>query len=221
MNLPSGLFDDSLSLAAWGMFLPVFLVALRRAPWRQLADGRQLHLWLGMIVALALLWSLPVGVRPGLGLHFLGATVLALCCGGWLAWIGLCVVLAAATFNGAAGLAAYPLNALLVAGVGVSCSVGVRRLASRLLPHQLFVYLFVSAFFAAVLSVLAVGISVSLLLASTGAQTFDYLVGEYLPAVLLLAFSEAWLSGMLITLLVVYRPLWVSTYDDAEYLAGR
>ncbi|MBK1679068.1 energy-coupling factor ABC transporter permease [Rhodocyclus tenuis] len=221
MNLPSGLFDGVLSLAAWGVFVPVLIVALRRAPWRQLADGRQIHLWLGMIVVLSLLWSLPIGVRPGLGLHFLGATVLALCCGGWLAWIGLCVVLAAATFNGAAGFEVYALNALLTGGVGVLSSVGVRRLAARLLPHQVFVFLFVSGFFAAALSVIAVGVAVSLLLALTGAQTFDYLLSEYLPALLLLAFSEAWLSGMLITLLVVYRPLWVSTYDDAEYFASR
>lgn len=221
MNLPSGLLDGALPWLAWGMFVPLLILALLRAPWRQLADGRQIHLWLGMIVVLALLWSVPVGVRPGLGLHFLGATVLALCCGGWLAWIGLCVVLAAATFNGAAGFEVYALNALLTGGVGVLSSVGVRRLAARLLPHQVFVFLFVSGFFAAALSVIAVGVSVSLLLGLTGAQSFDYLLSEYLPAVLLLAFSEAWLSGMLITLMVVYRPLWVSTYDDAEYFASR
>jgi len=33
-----------------------------------------------------------------------------------------------------------------------------------------------------------------------------------------LAFGEATISGMLMTLLVVYRPSWVATFDDGRYL---
>ncbi len=39
-----------------------------------------------------------------------------------------------------------------------------------------------------------------------GVYDADYLIGEYLPYFVLLAFSEAWISGMAITLMVVYRP---------------
>ena len=34
----------------------------------------------------------------------------------------------------------------------------------------------------------------------------------------LLAFAEAWLTGALITLMVVYLPHWVGTFDDRRYL---
>ena len=54
-----------------------------------------------------------------------------------------------------------------------------------------------------------------------GAYEWEYLSGEYLPYFLLLAFSEAWLSGMVMTLFVVYRPNWVLTFDDSRYLTGK
>ena len=41
---------------------------------------------------------------------------------------------------------------------------------------------------------------------------------DYVPYLVYLAFAEGTLSGMLITLLVVYRPQWVATFDDLRYL---
>jgi uncharacterized membrane protein len=34
----------------------------------------------------------------------------------------------------------------------------------------------------------------------------------------LLAFAEAWLTGAAVTLMVVYYPHWVGTFDDRRYL---
>jgi uncharacterized membrane protein len=36
-----------------------------------------------------------------------------------------------------------------------------------------------------------------------------------------MAWSEAFATGMLITLMVVYRPAWVATFDDRRYLLGK
>jgi uncharacterized membrane protein len=41
------------------------------------------------------------------------------------------------------------------------------------------------------------------------------------PYLIYLAFGEATLSGMVLTLAVVYRPRWVATFDDARYISGR
>jgi uncharacterized membrane protein len=38
------------------------------------------------------------------------------------------------------------------------------------------------------------------------------------PFYLLLGFSEAWLNGAAITLMVVYYPHWVGSFDDRRYL---
>jgi uncharacterized membrane protein len=43
---------------------------------------------------------------------------------------------------------------------------------------------------------------------------------QLLPLLINLAFGEATVTGMVITLLVVYRPTWVATYEEARYLRG-
>jgi uncharacterized membrane protein len=54
-----------------------------------------------------------------------------------------------------------------------------------------------------------------------GTYPVAYLLDEYLPYFLLLGFSEGWLSGMVITLFVVYRPQWVASFEDARYLGRK
>jgi len=91
----------------------------------------------------------------------------------------------------------------------------------RLLPRHFFVYIFINGFFGSALTVFGVGLAATLMLVIAGAYEWDYLATEYLPYFLLLGFSEAWLSGMLITLFVIYRPNWVATFDDSSYLANK
>lgn len=221
MNLPDGLLGSTWTLLAWGLFVPVVVHALRRAPWRVLKDSARLNVWLGMIVVLILLWHLNAGVKPGLSLHLLGAMVFTLCFGWALAFVGLCVVLAGATLNGVAGWQAFALNALLMGGVGVAASHGICRLVARRLPLHFFVYIFANGFFGAALSVFAVGAVSCLLFVLAGVYRAEYLAGEYLPYFMLLGFAEAWLSGMVTTLFVVYRPEWVSTFEEAQYLGKK
>jgi uncharacterized membrane protein len=218
MNLPDDLLAGAWTVAAWLLFVPLFAVTLRQAPWRRLADTMQLNVWLGAIVALTLLWSLKAGIRPGLSLHLLGASVMVLAFGFRLAFIGLCIVLAAITLNGDAGWLGYAANALLMGGVSTAAAHLVLRFNERFLPPQIFVYIFANGFFGAALSIAATGMAASLLLAVAGVYSVDYLFGEYLPYVLLLGFSEAWLSGMIVTLFVIYRPDWVASFEDSRYL---
>ncbi|MDQ5907391.1 MAG: hypothetical protein QG590_1876, partial [Pseudomonadota bacterium] len=117
MNLPDGLLAGEWTLAAWLLFIPLFLHALRQAPWRRLAESSQLNAWLGIIVALMLLWSLKAGIKPGLSLHLLGATVFTLAFGPYLAFIGLVLVLVGISLNGGAGWPEFAANALLMRGV--------------------------------------------------------------------------------------------------------
>lgn len=221
MNLTDNLLGDGWYWAAWAVWVPLFVRSVWRSPWRRLADSTQLNVWLGMIVVLTLVWSLKAGVKPGLDLHMLGATLFTLSFGPPLAFVGLCLVAAGITLNGAADLFPFAANALMTAGIGVGLSQLCYRVFSRIFPRHFFVYIFANGFFGAALTIIGVGLCSTLLLAVAGAYQFEYLMGEYLPYFLLLAFSEAWLSGMVITLFVVYRPDWVGTFEDSRYLAGK
>ena len=221
MNLPDALLGEAWYWAAWAVWLPLFARSLFKAPWAELRESERLNVWLGMIVLLTVLWSLKAGVKPGLSLHLLGATVFTLSFGPHLALVGLSMVLLGITLNGDGGFLSYAINALMMAGVGVLLSQGIHRLIVSYLPRHFFVYVFLNGFLASALTVFGVGLAATALLAISGAYEWDYLATEYLPYFLLLGFSEAWLSGMLMTLFVIYRPNWVATFDDSSYLANK
>jgi len=221
VNLPDNLLGETWYWMAWVIWLPLFARCLFLAPWRRLKEPELLNVWLGMVVFLTLIWSLKAGVKPGLGFHLLGATVFTLSFGPYLAFVGLCLVLAGVTLNGSAGAFAYAVNALLLAGGGVLFAHLFHRVIQRLLPAHFFVFVFINAFLGAALTILAVGFSITVFLFFSGAYGWEYLVSEYFPYFMLLGFSEAWLSGMVMTLFIVYRPDWVITFDDSRYLADK
>lgn len=221
MNLPDNILGEVWGWAAWAVWILLFVLAVSKAPWSRLKDSESLNLWFGMIVLLTLIWSIKAGVKPGLSLHLLGATLFTLCFGWQLAFVGLSLVLAGITLNGAAGYFAYATNALLLAGVSVGVSHLVCHLVDRHLPKHFFVFIFANGFFGAALTMIAVGMVSTLLMGLAEIYDFGYLTSEYLPYFLLLGFSEAWLSGMLITLFVVYRPSWVFSFNDSFYFAKK
>ncbi|MBU0751464.1 MAG: energy-coupling factor ABC transporter permease [Gammaproteobacteria bacterium] len=221
MNFPAGLFGDAW---AYGAFVPLALVwlwCLRTAPWRRLAGEGQFNVWLGAIVVLMLLWSMKAGVRPGLNLHLLGVTAMTLMFGRQLAIAGLSLVLVAVTFNGGAGWQAYALNALVMAVLPVFVAFAVLRFVERWLPANFFIYVFVAAFFGAAVVAGVTGVAGTALLAVAGVYPAELLLADYFPYFLLLGFSEAWLNGAAVTLMVVYFPHWVGTFDDRRYLLNK
>jgi uncharacterized membrane protein len=221
MNFPAQLFPAAWSVSAWVLLGAVLGVSLRGAPWKQLRESSRFNVLAGAVVVLMLLWSMKAGVKPGLDLHLIGATVMVLAFGPQLALVGLLAVLAGVTANGSAGWSSFALNAMVMVLVPVAAAWGWLRLAQRFLPSHLFVYIFVNGFFGAALAVMAIGLAAVLLLLASGTYGAEYLLSEYLPYYVLLAFSEAWISGMAITLMVVYRPDWVATFDDARYLLNK
>lgn len=218
MNFPSGLFGDAWAYAAWLPLAGAWIWCLRTAPWRRLREDGQFNVWLGAIVVLMLLWSLKAGVQPGLNLHLLGVTTVTLMFGRQLAIVALSLALAAVTLNGGAGWQAYALNALVMALLPSFLAHAVLRLTERWLPANFFIYIFVGAFFGAAVTAVATGLAGTALLAAAGVYPFAMLLAEYFPYFLLLGFSEAWLNGAALTLMVVYFPHWVGTFDDRRYL---
>lgn len=219
MNIP-----DSLILVnhgwLWWVLAAVLGWAIWSAPWQVLRMPNIVHLFLAACVLVLAFWQIKAGIRPGLNLHILGATLLTLLFGPWFALLGLMLVLLLATaWDG--GWHAFVLNALLMGVVPVMVSWTIYRLASRYLPAHLFIYIFVNGFIAAGLTMALTGITATFALAELGAYTLTDLIHTYLPYYLLMGWSEAVTTGMLITILVVYRPRWVATFDDKYYIQDK
>lgn len=221
MNLSASLFQTGW---LWGMlFVSVAVLGWiwRTAPWARLKDSSQLNLLLGFAVGLTLVWSLKAGVKPGLNLHMLGAMAAALTFGPQLGMLVLGLALTGICLNGAVEWSAWPINFVLMAVVPVFVATRIHTLIERFLPAHFFIFIFVTGFLGAAITVIAQGAVACLTMVLAGAYTADFLLSEYLPFFLLLGFSEAWISGAVVTLLVIYRPGWVTTFDDRRYLNGK
>jgi uncharacterized membrane protein len=58
------------------------------------------------------------------------------------------------------------------------------------------------------------------ILLGSGAYQVTKLANESLFIIVML-FPEAFINGFLITVLVVYRPQWVASFSDKQYLDGK
>jgi uncharacterized membrane protein len=207
--------------AGWGVAIPVLLWAARRAPWSRFAASEQVHVWYGSIFAVIVLWSIRATVGDGFTFHLLGVAALTLIGGPALALLGaaIAIVVSIAVRGGMwpnAGVAFVTMAAIPVTTTWVTL-----RFAERRLPPNFFVYVFVVAFLGAALSLGAAGVGGATVLTLGGGRPAGLVFGEYLPYLLYLAFGEGTLTGMALTLMVVYRPHWVATFDDAHYIDGR
>lgn len=220
MNLVSSIIPPHWLWPLWLAVAALVWLMWRRAHWRMLADPRNLNVFLAATVAVLGLWLIKTGVKPGLNFHLLGATALTLMFRPMFALLAIALITAALSlWHGQ--YAAFPANWLIMGAVPVGVSWGIFRLVDGRLPNHLFIYIFLNGFFGAALAAMAVGLASTGFTALAGAYPVPYLMQEYLPYYLLIAWSEAFATGMLITLLVIYRPDWVATFDDQRYLGGK
>lgn len=203
------------------IYLALLSTGAATAHWRLILDDHRQHAWLGLTVALILMWSMPSKVGA-IDLHLAGASIAALMFGARLASVSLAVALG---ISGHAQQLSGPelaLQGITFTMLPALLTVTLQRLIQARLPRHIFVYLFVCGFGA---TLIANALSV---LAFAWAYDLDWanhpfrattLPDDFLAYRLLLCWGEAMLTGMLIAIFVVYRPRWVSTFRDDVYLA--
>jgi len=221
MNLPDHLLPEAWYWGGHALFAAALGWALLTAPWPRLKDDLQQHIWLGACVSLMVLWSIKTGIRPGLNFHLLGATLIALMFRAQLAIVAATVVTVAVTLASDGGWQSFSVNALTMGVLPILLSYALYRLIDKYLPNHLFIYIFINAFLGAALAMAATGLASTLTLVLSGAYTLDYLKAHYLSYYILMGWSEGISTGMAITLMVVYRPEWVATFDEQRYLNGK
>lgn len=195
---------------------------LMSGDWRALAEPRKLNLFLGATVAMLTLWQIRTGIKPGLVFHFYGMAALTLMFRFWRAtFAGVLILVANAAF-GRGNWAAIGVDALLMAALPAAVSWGFYRLLERLLPKNFFIYAIGNGFFGAAFSVAAIGLAITAVMSLGGAYSLEYLLDYYTPyATLLIGWAEAITTGMAITVMAVYRPQWLETFDDLEYFRNK
>jgi uncharacterized membrane protein len=221
MQIEASLLDAGWRIATTLAALTALAWAATTAPWRSWLErtDRQ-HVWLATLVLLALVWSMHAGITPGLSLQFLLVTSLALMHGARLALVGLAAVLASQCVlaGGVAPWTAWGANYVCGAVVPVAFIASLHRLVERRLPHNYFVYFFVTVFAGSMLAFVLAALARIALLAANGTLADRQLAGEFWVYLPLMAFGEAFMNGIVMAVAVVFRPDWVATFDDRLYL---
>ncbi|HEX5737431.1 MAG TPA: hypothetical protein VFY22_02875 [Hydrogenophaga sp.] len=187
--------------------------ALALRPWRMLR-GPLLTSALAAVVVLPWLWLLPHFVPSGLPIQLSGACLLLLALG-WplavpvLAVVAL-VVWALGPSNGYVALSQWVWVGLLPA----TLALGMGALIRRWLPSNLFVYTLGRGFLSTALVVFLVGA----LFEWIHHQVDGVALEQALLARWLMAWGDAFLTGMFAAIGVAFAPQYLATWSDERYL---
>jgi uncharacterized membrane protein len=173
---------------------------------------------LGVLVGI---WSMKAGFTPGLSLRFLLVTTLTLMHGWQLAVIGGAMALAVLNVVGLAAWPSFGADLLCTVIVPAAATVQIHQLVHARLPHNYFIYFFLTVFVGSALAYNLAGLVRVGLLAASGSLDAAHVGSEYFAVLPLMSFGEAFVNGMVMAMMVVYRPKWVMSFDDRLYLRRR
>lgn len=209
-----------LTVGSWIVAAGVLALALLQRPFTRLQDATLQHVWLGIIVAVTVLWACNAWFDDGPVIHLLGATLMVTLFDWRLALIGT----AATT-----GLAAVVLDAswltvattyLLFGALPVAVSTLLQRLSHAWLPRNLFTFIAGHGFVTSAAAV-AAACGATVLLESALAGGPIVVPPAFMRGSLLLGAGEALFTGLLTILIAVYKPAWITTYDVRRYRLDR
>lgn len=217
--LAASLLTPTQGVLALVLYASVVLWALCRVPWIELlADNRRQHLLFGSMFVLAVLWLVRRDFDNGLTFHFIGLTAVTLLINwqlaiiaGTLAQVGMLVI-------GWDDAAAFGVNGILRVLLPVAVTLLISRGLERFKPTNLFMYIFISGFFAAGAAAVVTILAGMGILAWSDQLTMPAGMLEVFGYLLLVAFPEAFINGTVIAGLVVFYPDWLDTFDSDRYL---
>ncbi len=222
MNIPFGVLAESWVLFGWVSALLLLFFALKTAPWHKVMEDREAQ---GVFIATALavfaLWSVKAGIGPGLSFHFIGATFVTLMFGWQFASLLFALVMLAMASLGQLGFDALGMNWVVVAAVPIAVTWIALRLSYRFLPRHFFVYTFLNAFLVGAIAMIVSVLALSVVLVWGDVISWDRLSYQFLVMLPMMAAPEAFINGFVMTILILYRVNWVSTFTDDQYLKGK
>lgn len=219
MNFLADWFPAALLCAAACVWAGILLAAAKPA---LTSAARRPEAVFAATAYLAVLWVLNTGLGggqlAGMSFHLLGINLASLMLGLPAAlWLASLLLLPYLWLASGGGLEVVGLNALFVLLPAAVVNALFRRFSTAL-PANLFVYIFLNGFLAASAGMLATGLLVVALLHFAGVFPAAALWQSAFPVFFLLAWGEAFLSGIFTSVFVALRPQWLATFDDARFL---
>lgn len=188
-------------------------VAAWLRPWRMLR-GPLLTPALAAVVLLPWVWLLPQKMPQGLQVQLSGACLLVLMLGWPLAVLVLSVVSLLVWLVGQAGVGPVLQQGVWIGLVPATLALGVGAAVRRWLPANIFIYTLGRAFMGTALSMFVAGLLLEGLSSLSGQPPRE----QALVARWLMAWGDAFLTGMFAAIFVAFAPQWLATWSDRNYL---
>ena len=203
-------------ISAWVLALAL-AAALCMRPWRLLARQELLTPLLAALVITPWIWALPWLHHMPLQLQLSGACLIVLTLGWPLAVPVFCLAGAAVALLTPVGWQQAAQMSLWLGLVPASFSVLLGAALRRWAWRQVFVYILGRAFLGTALCLFLAGA----LAQALGERTLAAHVEPQLALIArwLLAWGDAFMTGMLTAIFVAFRPQWLATWSDRLYLA--
>ena len=99
--------------------------------------------------------------------------------------------------------------------------LGCLWLSQRYLPKNPFVYLLLNAFLVASVSAMVGQVNAAVWIMALTDYDWSYVSRYMLPFGLMLAFPEGFITGAMMTMMVLFQPHWVYTFRDSVYFTKR
>jgi uncharacterized membrane protein len=132
--------------------------------------------------------------------------------------IGGVLGMIANALSGVGQIVDIPASAIAVLIIPGGTTYLIWKLSLRLLPPNFFVYVWGCGFFGATIGIMVTATVVTTLLWLSDLYSLDYLLDFYFPYALMQTFPEGFITGTVLSLLVIYQPEWVATFRDEFYL---
>ena len=209
-----------------GLSIAIFLGALYFSPPQIFTKHPLSFLAIVSILFLAIAWNvsptLP-GQAPGkfygLIFHFYGASLLTAMFGPAIALTILFPVAFLGVYVVQGGFVEASQHYLMVCVLPTFFAYLTIQAIQKYIPKHLFVLILGNGYVAAFMSVILSGSFLLLvrMLLGYAASSFDF--EGWLLGLIIIAFMEGSLSGMLLAIFLIFRPNWVSTYNEEAYMS--
>lgn len=165
--------------------------------------------------------TLEDGILAGLSFHLLGFNLAALISNRHTAFILSSTISTLLIFaQQAQHLAALPLTIIITLLPSYLLFKLIQYLVQQYLPPQLFIYIFIRGFLGSALSMFITGLLISSIIHFSNIFP-SHFFAHIFPVFFLLTWSEGFLSGIIVALLVSFYPQFLLSFSDSIYLSSQ
>ncbi|BDT75669.1 hypothetical protein [Polynucleobacter sp. KF022] len=208
-----------------GLAVAIFLGAFIVSPPHIFKNSPLTWLAPTVILFLAIAWNIspslpgqPAGKFYGLIFHFYGASLLTAMFGPAIALSILFPVAFLGVYVVQGNYEVASQHYLMVCVLPTFFAYLSIQIIQRFIPKHLFVLILGNGYVAAFMSVILSGtflLVAKMLMGEAGQLDIE----GWLLGLIIIAFMEGSLSGMLLAIMLIFRPHWVSTYNEEAYMS--